>query len=103
MILEAGDKLIQTHLNDNFGWLCEENEINDIHSPPGTGTVDWLRVVDALDKIGYEKPITFELKFRGKPERLDELDDFLRLTRDNWRMITLLWQSVKENLSESLA
>ena len=102
MILEAGDKLIQTHINDNFGWLCEENAINDIHSPPGTGTVDWLRVVDALAKIGYERPITFELKFRGQPDNPDELDQFLRLTRDNWRMIVQLWKDVKENLSDPL-
>jgi len=93
MILEAGDLLIETHFNDNFGWLCEDNAINDIHRPPGIGTVDWLQVVDALDRIGYEKPIIFEVGFRGKN---DGLDDFLRLTRDNWRLIIQAWQYVKD-------
>lgn len=97
MILEAGDLLIETHFNDNFGWLCEENAINDIHCPPGIGTVDWLQVVDALDRIGHEKPIIFEVGSRGKNE---ELDDFLRLTRDNWRLIIQAWQYVKEGLAK---
>jgi sugar phosphate isomerase/epimerase len=97
LILEAGDLLIETHFNDNFGWLCPENAVNDLHRPPGIGTVDWLRVVEALDRIGYQGPIDFELGVKRDEETLDDL---LRLTRDNWRMITRAWQYVKAGLPD---
>lgn len=96
MILEAGDLLIETHFNDNFGWLCAENAINDIHRPPGIGTVDWLRVVDALDRVGYGNPIIFELGFRGED---DALGSFLQQTRDNWQAILQAWRYVKRGVS----
>ncbi len=97
MILEAGDLLIETHFNDNFGWLCPENAVNDLHRPPGVGTVDWLRVMEALDRIAYEGPIIFELAVKGD---FHALDDLLRTTYSNWRMITRAWQYVKAGLPE---
>lgn len=97
MIRQAGELLVETHFNDNFGWLSEENAINDLHRPPGVGTVDWLRVIDALDSIGYDNPIIFELGFRGQ---VDAVSEFLRLTRDNWLLMREAWQYVKAGLAE---
>lgn len=96
LILEAGDLLIETHFNDNFGWICSENAINDIHRPPGIGTVNWLHVIDALNRIGYGNPIIFELGFKGGE---DTLDSFLRLAYDNWQSILQVWHTVKSSLS----
>lgn len=100
MILDAGPLLIQTHFNDNTGWLCPSNAFNDLHRPPGIGTVDWLRVVDALEHIRYDKPVIFELGFK---DGYDTLDDLLRMTRDNWHMITRAWQYVKTGSIELVA
>jgi len=96
MIREAGELLIETHFHDNFGWHCPVNTINDLHRPPGIGTVDWMRVLDALDEIGYDRPIIFELGTKGED---DTLDDLLRLTRDNWRYIVQAWRYVREGLA----
>ncbi len=42
----AGDRLITTHLQDNFGE-------RDDHLPPGKGRIDWPAVVAALREVGY--------------------------------------------------
>ena len=43
----AGDLLITTHLQDNYGEV-------DNHLPPGLGKIDWTAVVAALREVGYK-------------------------------------------------
>jgi sugar phosphate isomerase/epimerase len=50
------NRVIALHLHDNYG-------IKDEHSLPGRGTVNWQMIIDALKKIGYSKPLNFELRF----------------------------------------
>jgi sugar phosphate isomerase/epimerase len=72
--LAAGDRLRTTHVHDNDGR-------QDLHLPPGSGSIDWEGWVDALDQIGYRGPIVLEcIKYlRDRPESLsDELLDRLR-------------------------
>ena len=96
MIRDAGELLIETHFNDNFGWICPENAVNDIHRPPGIGTVNWLEVVDALHSINYTGPIIFELlptKFET-----DEVDTFLTLTKHNWQYLIAAWEFIQKSI-----
>lgn len=46
VIRMCGKNLIALHLNDN-------DTFTDQHKIPGTGTIDWKDVFDALDEIGY--------------------------------------------------
>lgn len=62
---EFGDRLIMTHLNDNFG-LRDEGGIpsgdDDLHLLPCDGKIDWDKVIYKL--AGYKKQdmLNFELK-----------------------------------------
>lgn len=89
LLRSAGARLIETHFNDNVGWLCPENSINDIHRPPGVGTVDWVDVVAALDEIEYTGPVIFEL---GPKFDDDSVDTFLNLAHDNWRQFEAIYR-----------
>jgi sugar phosphate isomerase/epimerase len=94
MIRRAGSCLIETHFNDNFGWLSPINAINDIHRPPGVGTVDWVDVVAALHEIHYAGPVIFEL---GPKFDTDDVDTFLRLAYDNWRQFESVYRFHQES------
>jgi sugar phosphate isomerase/epimerase len=97
MIEEAGDLLVDTHFHDNFGQLLDgamwgNGVVNDLHRPPGIGTIDWLAVIDALERIGYPNPVMFEVSLHTDD---DDLDTLLRLTRDNWRLMIEAWRYVE--------
>lgn len=66
----AGALLRTTHVHDNDGR-------QDIHLPPGLGTVDWTSWREALDAIDYHGPIMLECvrHLRRHPEVID--DSFL--------------------------
>ena len=49
----AGALLRTTHVHDNHGR-------QDVHLPPGQGTIDWAAWVAALDAIGYTGPVMLE-------------------------------------------
>lgn len=65
--LAAGTWLRTTHVHDNDGR-------QDVHWPPGEGSIDWDAWVEALDSIDYRGPIVLEcIKYlRDKPESLSE-------------------------------
>ncbi len=60
------DKLFETHFHDNrarAAGLTEEfvsTKGIDEHLPPGFGTIPWLDVIQALRRISFPGPITFE-------------------------------------------
>jgi sugar phosphate isomerase/epimerase len=73
--LAAGERLRTTHVHDNDGR-------QDVHLPPGLGTIDWDGWVEALDAIDYRGPIVLECikHLRDRPQSLTP--DFLgRLRR----------------------
>ena len=72
--LVAGSRLRTTHVHDNDGR-------QDVHLPPGLGSIDWGGWVAALDAIDYRGPIVLECikHLRDKPESLGE--DLLGLLR----------------------
>lgn len=70
----AGGLLRTTHVHDNNGR-------QDVHLPPGHGTIDWDSWASALAQIGYEGPIMLECirHFRNDPQSLNAtLDGLLR-------------------------
>lgn len=68
MIEDYGTRTIALHLHDNHGETDE-------HALPGLGTVDWGRIMQALKKHKYSKPINFELSLRDP--KADE-EEFLK-------------------------
>ena len=70
MMAFYGDKLVSTHLNDNFGVTGEEiTWLDDSHVLPFDGVADWNGIADRLLKVGFTNPLTFELTRQNKPER----------------------------------
>jgi len=83
-VMKIGWRLKETHFNDSFGRIGDGVDANDVHCPAGIGLVDWPRVIVALEKIGYDRPVVFE---QGGPGRagLDRLA-LSRITLTNWRI-----------------
>jgi len=59
-----GDRIKMLHLHDNNGYT-------DQHLIPGQGNIDWPKVFDALDNIGYDGYYNYELA----PKYGDSLKD----------------------------
>ena len=57
MLEDYGERTIALHLHDNHGKTDE-------HALPGEGTVDWDRIMRALKKNKYAKPVNYELMLR---------------------------------------
>lgn len=71
MMARFGDKLIATHLNDNFG-MADRNKMtwhDDSHVLPFDGINDWKSVIDRMDKAGYDGIYTMELTRNPKPNK----------------------------------
>ena len=63
-LLDAfGDRVAHVHLSDNFG-------LDDLHLPPGAGSVDWPRVVRALKQARYDGTVTLEV-FTVEPSHVE--------------------------------
>ena len=54
-ILKVGNKLIVTHIHDNFG--------TDSHKQPFDGTINWKDVNKALTDINYDGELTSEVRY----------------------------------------
>jgi len=50
----AGERLVSTHLQDNYGQV-------DDHLPPGSGEIDWPELFVALREVGYQGVLMLEL------------------------------------------
>ena len=57
-IENVSEHLIAAHVHDNRGRLDE-------HLLPFEGTVDWAAALTALQKVGYDGPLTFEVGALG--------------------------------------
>ena len=60
------DRIDHVHASDNFGQ-------DDNHLPIGAGTVEFPRIIRALQGIGYDETVTFEVFSRDK--------DYLAISR----------------------
>ena len=74
-VLEAGEKLFALHIQDNDG------QGQDQHLLPGRGTTDWEAFLDALERIGFEGPRTFEV---ARGDEMDVLLAGLSVLRQEW-------------------
>lgn len=62
------ERLLLTHIHDNFGIDEEYQEHTDIHYLPFDGNVDYEKMMRDLDKYGYEGNLTLEVFNQSKPE-----------------------------------
>ena len=75
-IRTAGERIFCVHLQDNDG------KGEDQHLIPGDGTVDWLAVIDALDRYAPASIRNFETGLEGRD--VDELLATLAALRKEW-------------------
>ncbi len=66
-IHKVGSKIVTTHFSD-FDY------INERHWLPGEGSIDWPALIQALEDVGYEGYILYELGY-GTPWSLDRPRD----------------------------
>ncbi len=57
------DRMIYTHIHDNFGRDCANKEADgDFHLLPFDGNIDYQKMVDKLDEYNYTGSIMLEVK-----------------------------------------
>lgn len=81
-----GDRLIATHINDNLGVSDFEGKIiwtDDLHLLPFDGINDWKKIVESLNRCGYDDILTFELNKLSKPNR-HENDKYTNMTIEEY-------------------
>lgn len=69
---DYGDRLMMTHLNDNFGLTSPDGKLvttDDLHLLAGDGKTDWPGMVEKLKKCKQQEILNFELKIRPKGDR----------------------------------
>jgi len=67
-----GDRLLITHLNDNFGVTDPAGTLrgtDDLHLLIGDGNTDWVSVMDRLKMATPQQILNFEFKTRPKGDR----------------------------------
>ena len=69
-ILKVGDRLISTHVQDNFG-------AHDNHCYPFCGNLDWERAMQVLFEVRYKGDLTFEFVYDRFPDAI--LEEQLRM------------------------
>jgi sugar phosphate isomerase/epimerase len=67
------ERIDHVHVSDNFGK-------DDNHLPVGVGIIDFPRIIRALNEIGYDRTVTFEV---FSPDK-----DYLRISREKFIAMT---------------
>ena len=70
-----GDRLWHIHLRDSAG-PDTADRMQDLEKTPGSGTVDFKKLAEALDKVSYSGDVTMELEYRDVT--LDAIDQEYR-------------------------
>jgi len=60
---DLGDRLWHIHLRDSAG-PDTADRMQDLEKTPGSGTVDFKRLAEALDNVGYSADVTVEFEYR---------------------------------------
>jgi L-ribulose-5-phosphate 3-epimerase len=77
--------LAHVHLKDTVGGKGVWN-----FGAIGSGSVDFTRVLEILDRAGYSGPFSVELEFEGEPwPPLEEVDDAMRRSYEHLRSLGL--------------
>lgn len=69
---KVGKKIVTTHVSDY-------DFVDERHWLPGEGRIDWVRLIDTLDEIGYDGPLVYELGLKAtatisRPRDLNAFD-----------------------------
>ena len=56
------DKVLTTHIHDNFGRPDDPNGDGDLHLMPFEGNIDYARCMSDINKYGYKGALVLELK-----------------------------------------
>ena len=83
-----GDRLICTHLHDNFGQDKSAPDGGDKHLLPFDGNVDYAAMMKSLDKVGYKGSLMLEV-FSGYYPTMTP-DDFLTTAYERVKKISRL-------------
>jgi sugar phosphate isomerase/epimerase len=68
LLAKYADRLLFTHLNDNYGSTSPTlSSADDLHLLPGDGKADWNAVLQRLKAAKPQTVLNFELKVRPKP------------------------------------
>lgn len=68
LLAKYADRLLFTHLNDNYGSTSPTiSSADDLHLLPGDGKADWAMVLSRLKAAKPQTVLNFELKIRPKP------------------------------------
>lgn len=93
MLAKYGDKLLCTHLNDNFGVSDPHGRIgkhDDLHLFPFDGKTDWDDAVKRLKKTAFNGSLTFELKKPSYPDL--PIEAFLKTAYERAEKIKSLYE-----------
>lgn len=72
VLAQYGDRLLITHLNDNFGVTDPAGKLrgtDDLHLLIGDGNMNWASVVNRLKEATPQQILNFEFKIRPKGDR----------------------------------
>ena len=68
LLEKYGDRLLFTHLNDNYGPTQRDLwSGDDLHLLPGDGKADWKIILQRLKAAALQQVLNFELKVNPKP------------------------------------
>ena len=80
LIRRIGNRIVTTHISDY-------DFIDERHWLPGEGKIDWPRLVQALEDVGYEGPILYEVSPFKTPETIDRRPLLLSDYRENYESL----------------
>ena len=94
-----GDRLIMTHIHDNFGTRGVPTTLDDLHLLPGDGNIHWESNIRRLKDLPRQKILNFELKKLCKStDPSDRIyadlstQDYFRLAAQRARQIVDLYE-----------
>ncbi len=79
-ILRIGDRIKHLHISDY-------DFINERHMLPGNGQIDWMAVIGALEKIGYNGVFNYEVSLARYGHTLQDLIDTKKALFDKYNSL----------------